>query len=229
MNHEPIPFDFARFQAGLTRAARDAFRAVRRDYGHEQLYVCAFYAAPMYSHLFASANSEAALTRTAARYLAQDRGRGWYAGLSIEDVGLLLRDVPADWEYHCFSAGIPAFDALSGEFGVGARWYERVVHRDHALPETDAWDALQRYLARMRAVCAEVLRTLDDEGLFGSGAAREDCTLALLIGDSSLEERLHWIEQLNPPTVAARYAEALDAASATAALVTDNMQRSAFW
>ena len=141
---------------------------------------------------------------------------------------LLLRDVAADWEYHCFSAGMPAFDALSSEFGAGARWYKRVVHRDHALPEADAWDALQGYLARMRAVCAEVLRTLDDEGLFGGGAARQACTLALMIGGSSPEERLHWVEQLNPPAVAARYAETMDAASATAALVTDNMQRSLF-
>ncbi len=225
---EAIPFDFAGFRAELTWAARDAFRAVQRDYGHERLYVCAFYSAPMYSHLFASANTEAALKRTAARYLAQDRGRGWYAGLSIEDVCTLLRDVAADWEYHCFSAGMPAFDALSAEFGAGARWYERVVHRERSLPESEAWDALQRYLARMRAVCADVLRSLDREGVFGQGAAREQCTLLLLIGDSSLEERLHWVDQLNPPAAAARYAEAIDSALAAAAAVTENMQRSLF-
>ena len=88
----------------------------------------------------------------------QDQGRGWYADLSEADVCALLRNIAADWEYHCFSAGMPAFDSLSAAFGTGARWYERVVHRERRLAEDDAWDVLQAYLARMRGICRYAAR-----------------------------------------------------------------------
>lgn len=228
MSDDLKTFDYDGFAAHLLSAAYDGFVTLRRHHPHEQFYVYALYASPMYAHLFASANGEAALVRTARAYLKQDQGRGWYADLAEADVCALLRYIAADWEYHCFSAGMPAFDSLSTAFGTGARWYERIVHRERRLAEDDAWDVLQAYLARMRGICAAVLRTLDEQGVFGAEATRKACVLTLMVGDATLEERLYWAAQLNPPDVVTRYAVELETSSTIGAIVAANMQRGLF-
>ncbi|MBE0689703.1 MAG: DUF4303 domain-containing protein [Anaerolineae bacterium] len=228
MPDELTNFDYDGFAANLLTAAYDGFVTLQRHQPHESFYVYAFYASPMYSHLFASANSEAALTRTARAYMKQDRGRGWYAGLNETDVRVLLRNLAADWEYHCFSADMPAFNAASHAFGAGARWYERMVHRERRLAEDEAWDVLRAYLARMRGICAAVLSMLDQQGVFGDAAARKACVLTLMVGEATLEERLYWAAQLNPPDVVTRYAVELEAASTIGAIVAANMQSGLF-
>ncbi|MCC6614927.1 MAG: DUF4303 domain-containing protein [Anaerolineae bacterium] len=228
MANELTTFDYDGFAANLLTAAYDGFVTLQRHHPQEEFYVYGFYASPTYSHLFASANSEAALTRTARAYIKQDRGRGWYAGLNETDVRVLLRNIATDWEYHCFSADMGSFDAVSAAFGAGARWYERVLHRERRLDEDEAWDIMRAYLARMRGICAAVLSTLDQQGVFGDGATRKASVLTLMVGEATLEERLHWAAQLNPPDVVARYAVELEAASTIGAIVAANMQNGLF-
>jgi len=228
MADELTTFDYDGFAANLLSAAYDGFVSLQRHHPQESFYVYAFYASPTYAHLFASANSEAALTRSARAYIKQDRGRGWYAGLNEMDVRVLLRNLAADWEYHCFSADMPAFQAASHAFGAGARWYERVVHRERILAEDEAWDIMRAYLARIRGICAAVLSTLDQQGVFGDANSRKASVLTLMVGEAPLEERLHWAAQLNPPDVVTRYAVELEAASTIGAIVAANMQNGLF-
>jgi Domain of unknown function (DUF4303) len=220
-------FDFDEFATRLLAAARHAFKVVQLHHADEAFYVYALYAAPMHSALFASANTEQGLAEAAAAQLAQDRGRGWYNGLDVAGVGALMRDFAAEWKYHCFSAGIANFDAVGDGYGYGEHWYQQCAHVDKTLPEAEAWEALQAYVARMRDVCCGVLWTLDGEGIFGQGAARERVVLTLLMGDGSAEDKLNWAAKLNSKAVVTRYEQSLEVAAELAAQVQDNMLRAA--
>ena len=58
MSDDLKTFDYDGFAANLLSAAYDGFVTLRRHHPHEQFYVYALYASPMYAHLFASANSQ---------------------------------------------------------------------------------------------------------------------------------------------------------------------------
>jgi hypothetical protein len=96
--------------------------------------------------------------------------------------------LPGDWEYH-----------LQGE-----QYFHQV---QQILDEFDPYAedvSVEEVKAHSDAVfetCIRVLRELDEEGLFGHDAAREQLVLSLLLSDMSYEQQLEWAKRLNPESV----------------------------
>ena len=137
-------FDPGAFRRELTHRAAEAMRALRRRVGTEHLYVFALYTSGPVGPAWvrASANTEEALTRSAAAMAEVDRR---YAG---EAGRRLLRWSPPHWEHHDFDGAVSALELPPAE--------TRTDRRDKAIH-----DAL-----------VGALRTLDRGGLFGRGAER---------------------------------------------------------
>jgi hypothetical protein len=138
------PFDPGAFRRELTERAAHAVREVRRKVGTEHLYVFALYTSGPsgFAWIRASANTEEALTRSAAQMAAHD---GRYRG---EAGRRLLRWSPPHFEHHDFD---PAVAAL-------------------ALPDPAA--RTPRVDKAIYEGMVGALRTLDRAGLFGKGAER---------------------------------------------------------
>jgi len=137
-------FDPGAFRRELTHRAAEAVRALRRRVGTEHLYVFALYTSGPTGPAWirASANTEEALTRSAAAMATAVRR---YAGVAGRR---LLRWSPPHWEHHDFDGAVGALELPPVE--------TRSDRRDRAL-----YDAM-----------VGALRTLDRSGLFGRGAER---------------------------------------------------------
>jgi hypothetical protein len=140
----PAPFDPGAFRRELTDRAARAVRTIRQKVGTEHLYVFALYTSgpSRFAWVRASANTEEALTRSAAQMAAQQpRYRG-------EAGRRLLRWSPPHFEHHDFDPEVAALELP-----------------DPALLTPRLDKAI--YEAMIGA-----LRTLDRAGLFGKGAER---------------------------------------------------------
>jgi len=137
-------FDAGAFRRELTHRLAGAIRDVRRRVGTEHLYVFALYTSgpSRFAWVRASANTEEALTRSAAAMAALDRR---YAG---EAGRRLLRWSPPHFEHHDFDGAVAALELPDPA--------ERTERLDRAI-----YDAM-----------VGALRTLDRSGLFGRGAER---------------------------------------------------------
>ena len=137
-------FDAGAFRRALTQRAAEAVQALRRRVGTEHLYAFALYTSgpDHFAWVRASANTEEALTRSAAAMAALDRR---YAG---EAGRRLLRWSPPHWEHHDFDGAVSALEL--GEPDGRAPRIDRAIY-----------DAM-----------IGALRTLDRSGLFGRGAER---------------------------------------------------------
>jgi len=137
-------FDAGAFRRELTQRAAHAVQAIRRQVGTEHLYVFALYTSGPsgFAWVRASANTEEALTRSAAQMAAFDiRYRG-------EAGRRLLRWSPPNYEHHDFDPAVAALelpDLASRTPRIDKAIYEAMVG---------------------------ALRTLDRAGLFGKGAER---------------------------------------------------------
>ncbi len=140
----PDPFDAGAFRRELTQRAARAVEAIRRKVGTEHLYVFALYTSgpSRFDWVRASANTEEALTRSAAQMAGFDTRYRGEAGRR------LLRWSPPNYEHHDFDPGVAALELPDLE--------RRTPRTDRAL-----------YEAMVGA-----LRTLDRAGLFGRGAER---------------------------------------------------------
>ncbi|MCO4768868.1 MAG: DUF4303 domain-containing protein [Deltaproteobacteria bacterium] len=161
--------------SALSEALADAVRSVWAGLDTSDLYGLALFTDPAAEFIRVTAFSRAGLRATAEQYAS--RG-GDLAVLADE-----LRWSPADSPRHCL--GDDAFAEVD------------------ALLSSDALEGWDRVGVRFGAVF-EALRTLDGEGLFGKGAAREGLTLHVMQGDQSDRSRWENAERLNPPAVLAR-------------------------
>jgi Domain of unknown function (DUF4303) len=140
----PASFDAGAFRRELTQRAANAVQAIRHKVGTEHFYVFALYTSgpSHFAWVRASANTEEALTRSAAQMAALDiRYRG-------EAGRRLLRWSPPHFEHHDFDPAVAALELPD--------LAQRTPPIDKAV-----------YEAMVGA-----LRTLDRAGLFGKGAER---------------------------------------------------------
>lgn len=148
----PATFDAGSFRRELTNRAAGAVEAIRQKVGTEHLYVFALYTSgpSQLAWVRATANTEEALTRSAARMAAHDpRYRG-------ESGRRLLRWSPPHFEHHDFDPAVAALELPDPA--------QRTPRIDKAI-----------YEAMVGA-----LRTLDRAGLFGKGAERAFLTVNIL-------------------------------------------------
>ena len=140
----PDAFDAGAFRRELTDRAARAVQAIRKRVGTEHLYVFALYTSgpSRFAWVRASANTEEALTRSAAQMAALDiRYRG-------EAGRRLLRWSPPHFEHHDFDPAVAALE---------------LPDPTHRTPQADQ---------AIYEAMVGTLRTLDRAGLFGKGAER---------------------------------------------------------
>ncbi|HEY8977744.1 MAG TPA: DUF4303 domain-containing protein [Burkholderiaceae bacterium] len=192
------------------RAAWHAFRALP---GHERLYGFGVYTTDSASYLTATAFSEAGLDAVAAKYRAGEFGEGRDPALLRES----LRWSPADSPLHAEGLELLSrSDAMVQELDFEGRWDEDDDGDDDDDDDgddddLDADDERDPDVQEVFRVAAQALRELDAEGLFGSGDDRERLVLCIWEGDQSNEERYRHARSLNPPSVARRFGEEMNA------------------
>jgi hypothetical protein len=186
------------------RAAWHAFRALP---GHERLYGFGVYTTDSASYLTATAFSETGLDTVAAKYRAGKFGRGRDPALLRES----LRWSPADSPLHAEGLELLSrSDAIVQELDFEGRGDDD-GDDDGNDDDLEADDERDPDVQEVFRVAAQALRELDAEGLFGSGDDRERLVLCIWEGDQSNEERYRHARSLNPPSVARRFGEEMNA------------------
>lgn len=183
-----VNFDFDQFYNLLYAASKSSFFEIQSRYPDDKFYYFALITNGDLNDVFASAGSEEGLTSVARRYYEM----GLLYGFNLPDQREALRWSEGDSPYFLetkryFNAVvaliIPAVEALDNEM-------------------EDEYDFYQQ---RFMAVLVAVLKQLDAEGVFGSNEQRDAITLCILMGDQSHEDRLKYVEQLNPQSVNDRF------------------------
>lgn len=183
---------------------RAAWHAFRGRPGHERLYGFGVYTTDSASYLTATAFSEPGLDEVAAKYQAAKTGQGRDPALLRES----LRWSPADSPLHVVGLDLLSrSDAIVQELDFEGRWDDDDDDDDD--DDIDgAWDPEVLEVFR---VATQALRELDAEGLFGHGAERDGVVLCIWEGDQSNEARYRHAKALNPPAVARRFGEEMNA------------------
>ncbi|MEW6304747.1 MAG: DUF4303 domain-containing protein [Verrucomicrobiota bacterium] len=175
----------AALQSAIAEAARKVFTELRAAHAKETFYAFALYTNTEASSISATANTEEGLIRRAREYEAREK-RG------LQEHARTLRWNPADWAYHC--AGEEHFEEAQDILDA----------RPGDLDDDDDND--KEIEARLAAFIA-ALKSLDKEGLFGRGKAREGVVLLVMMGDQEIKLLLRCAQQLNPSKVYKRFSE----------------------
>ena len=203
----------------LRTELRAAWAAVHDTHAAEQLYGFGVYTTDAASYLTVTAFSEAGLAAVVAHSLAGRRGQGHDPALQRAT----LRWSPCDSPLHGEGESLLsesdrivqelALDAGDEEDdgdgdGDGRDFDEDLDEDSDDFFEDEARDPA---VDAVFAIVVQVLQEMDGEGLFGSGAERERLVLCLWKGDQSNVERYEFARLLNPPAVARRFGEEMNA------------------
>ena len=181
-------FDFDHFFNLLYAASKASFLEIQTNHSAEKFYYFALCTVGDLINVLPSAGSEEGLTRAARQYFEQ----GNYCGFNLPDQREALRWSEGDSPYH----------------GKAGAYFEDVnVLVSSAGEELDdvAEDEFDLYYQHFMGTLVAVLKQLDAEGIFGSYEQRDAITLGVFMGDQSNEDRLKYVEQLNPQTVVDRF------------------------
>lgn len=183
-----VNIDFDHFFNLLYSASKSAFFEIQNSHPGEKFYYFALITNGDLNDVFASAGSEESLTRVAWLYFE----KGFFYGFNLPDQREALR----------WSEGDSPF------FGETNRYFDAV----NALisPVVEALDNASEdendyYQQHFMTTLVAVLKQLDAKGIFGSNKQRDAITLCILMGDQSHEDRLKYVEQLNPQSVIDRF------------------------
>jgi hypothetical protein len=209
----------------LLAALRDELRAAWHTFrslpGHDCLYGFGVYTTDTASYLTATAFSDTGLDAVVAKYLAGKFGQGRDPALLRES----LRWSAADSPLH--AAGLELLsrsDAIVQELDIEGRWSEGADDEDDADgdengdenddendDDVDFDDLLDPDVLAVFRTAQQALSDLDEEGLFGHGTERERLVLCIWEGDQSNEARYLYAKSLNPPSVARRFGQEMNA------------------
>jgi hypothetical protein len=177
---KPVTLDAIR--TALRAAAEEFLRGVEKEHPGETLYGFLFEIEPSQSTAHGAVGTEEGLTRYAEK---------WVKGKSADE-----RTNTVEKARDCFRWG-----------STEDAWYQQpdeVFGSVNELLQRALEEGLyERYSDGLEKVCVEVLKELDAEGRFGTGAERERVVLGLCYigGDNSAEEFLRWARQVNPQKV----------------------------
>jgi hypothetical protein len=175
-NTTPVTLDAIR--SALRDAAVDFLNRVGDVHPGETPYAFLFEISPSGFSAHGTVGTEEALTRFAERGI----GKGY--GDSVDSLRADFRwGSPEDAWYQ---QPDDAFDAVNALLG-----------------QAEEASLYQRYDGTLETLCLEVLKAMDTDGIFGTGAEREKIVLGLCYigGDNSAQEFLGWAKQVNPPKV----------------------------
>jgi len=226
---KPLPampeLDATRLLSTLRTELRAAWAEIRAAHAQERLYGFGAYTTDVASYLTVTAFSEAGLDQVAARYQADKQ----FGGGELASQRESLRWSPCDSPLHLVGGGhleqsnkiVQILDAIEAECdaAAGDESDEGVDFDDddEDLDESDDFegdgqgDAFDASVDEVFRVVVLALQEMDREGLFGVGAERDRFVLCLWKGDQSNIERHEFAKALNPPAVARRFGEELNA------------------
>ena len=210
-------------QTTLRDELRAAWLMLRAERAQDQLYGFGVFTTDSASYLMVTAFSERTLDEAVARHVADFGEGGRHAKLRKSALKMggkpddpvlqrqALRWSPADSPLHEVGSGLlPRSDKIVQELDFEGRWHlddggdddeDDDDHDDHDededLPDPEVEEVFQAVV--------QVLKELDGEGLFGTGAERERVVLSIWEGDQSNLDRHAYAKALNPPAVAARF------------------------
>jgi hypothetical protein len=172
-------------RAELRSAAEKFLHEVRREHPGETLYGFLFEVSCEGFSAHGTAASEEGLTRYAERWVADKGGK---------------------------------LNKLKAEFRWGSpedAWYQEpdaVFDRvNRLLGEAEKQELYEMYDSTLNAICIQVLKQMDADGVFGVGPERERMVIGVCYigGDNSEKEFLGWAKQVNPASVYKRLQQEL--------------------
>ena len=179
--------DYGLLRQEIADATKRTFTSLREQHAGETFYAFALCTDDDAGTVFAAANSEEGLRRTAEKHAADsdESPETW-----MEE----LRWLPDDWD--------------SGE--KEAEQFDAVQQMTDIRQFADQGEkAGQRRRQQVFRTFIQALKDVDAEGLFGTGGQREGMTVLLWITDSDDEEQIkQWARELNPAPAFERFAQA---------------------
>lgn len=179
----PKSISTAKLRKAVHQAAKAAFSGIRQAHAKEKFYVFGLMTNDSAQYLYPMANSEQAVSRTLKKYKKEG-----YKDQTADE----LRWSFGDWEYA--EEGEAHFEAIN-----------ELLSEATEFDDADE-DQVERAVARLMKAVVAGLADLDKEGFFGTGSERLDVAV-MIVGDLDQGQTREWIEQLNPPEVAAQFAE----------------------
>ncbi|NGZ77715.1 DUF4303 domain-containing protein [Saccharibacillus alkalitolerans] len=176
-----MTFAFEEWKEELTEALRADFKALSKRIAGETLYAAALVTDSHAGSVYLGVHTEEALRRR-IDYCKNE------VGIDTPSIAAALRWTPDEWEY---SDG----DLAEGKMPqVSRRLFDR---EDYSIESQAAF----------YETASEALRRLDDEELFGTGAAREAVTLFLSVTDDDRTDEVenYSAKLLNPEAVYRRF------------------------
>ncbi len=194
----------------LRTELRGAWATLAAAHAQDQLYGFGVYTTDSASYLMVTAFSEAGLERCVADYAGSKMGKD----PALQRVS--LRWSPCDSPLHEEGSGLlPESDRIVQELDAegGGADEDDDDDDDDFDGEDDYFDDEEQdpAVGEVFRIALQVLQEMDRDGLFGTGADRERLVLCVWKGDQSNVERYDFAKALNPPTVARRFGEEMNA------------------
>jgi len=167
------------------RSAWESLRAARPD---EHFYSFGLYTTELAEYLMVTASTEEGLSLATERYVARSGGDPNLTRAS-------LRWSPCDSPVH--EEGSDLLSKSGAVRAAGPDPYDETHESDIAV-------------SLVLDTAVDVLRQLDREHAFGSDLARARLVLGIWQGDQSDEDRVGFVQQLNPQSVVRRFAKELE-------------------
>lgn len=181
--------DFNELYTTLLTASRHAFRVVQASHPDETFYAFGLYYSKAANFVYATCSSEEGHLRkhNLTEDAREQQTLEWF----------YQRWNPRQWPY--FMIEHAHFISASG-------WISRVWHSARLFTDTlIVWKNIDH---KLENICMEVLRTLDSEGMFGEGAARERVMLTYRVEEDVLlweRDEYERMRVLNPPSTYLRW------------------------
>lgn len=201
-------------QSTLRDELRVAWFKLREAHAQEQIYGFGVFTTDSASYLMVTAFSEAGLDAAVTKSLARKQGKGKDPALQRRSLRWSAADSPL---HEVGSQLLPKSDKIVQDLDFEGRWHQDDDAGDDDDDDDDDFEFDEEAelqdpeVAEVFQVIVQVLRELDQEGAFGTGAERERVVLSVWEGDQSNMSRYEYAKRLNPAAVARRFGEEMNA------------------
>lgn len=209
-----LKFDYDKLYSNLMKACRMSFLDLQERYHQESFYAFGLFTTLDYDQIHITANTEAGLIRRAEYYLEQNKlnQNSLYVGYDLNEIKIMLRDIPTDWAYHNPEDYASLFQPIHEACQARRQQIKQIqqVYYQKLDNPSQLSQIIKPLNDQFLSMCLNVLHDLDIEGIFNAHQSRESIRINLLLGNQSENERKEFCYELNPLSVFQLYEEELD-------------------